>query len=85
MGAGALLGALDAIGFYWTAGLFIGAGGGSKKIAAGIFEFGRLAALIVIVFLLCSVKSISIIPLLACALLVTLGGKMLLIFKKLKA
>jgi hypothetical protein len=82
--AGAAVGAIDAIGFYYTAKYFLAASSSNKKMLAGAFEFFRLIILVALIIFLSSFKSILFLPLACFALLLSLGGKMVFIFKGLK-
>jgi hypothetical protein len=83
--AGTVIGLIDAIGFYFTASIFLHGSSPNKKAIAGGLELLRMALLIGVVVVLNRQKGISILPLLLMALVLSLGGKMALIYKKLRA
>jgi hypothetical protein len=83
-GIGIIAGAIDAAGFYYTAKIFFANATNKKRILAGFLEIFRLIILIALIIFLCSRGNISFIPLAFTALLLSLGGKMVFIFKGLK-
>ena len=83
-GIGLIAGAIDAVGFYYTARLFFANATTSKRILAGFLEIFRLIVLVALIIFLCARGNISFIPLAFTALLLSLGGKMVFIFKGLK-
>jgi hypothetical protein len=85
LAAGISIGIIDAVGFYYTASLFLHGSSPNSKAIAGGLELLRLVLLIALVVVLNLQKGISIIPLLITALVLSLGGKMALIFKRLRA
>ena len=78
---GLLIGAIDAVGFFYTVKLFITPSSGTKKAVAGFLEFFRMAVLIAIIIFLASQKIILIVPLFLAALFVSMGGKTALVIK----
>jgi hypothetical protein len=85
LAAGIGIGIIDAVGFYYTAAIFLHGSAPNKKAIAGGLELLRLLVLIAAIVVLNMQKGISIVPLLIAALFISLGGKMVLIFKRLRA
>jgi len=83
-GLGIVFGAIDAIGFFYTAKFFFANTGGKKRTIAGGLEILRLIFLIAFIIFLCSRTHVLFIPLAFAALLLSLGGKMVFIFKGLR-
>ena len=81
---GILIGVADAIGFFYTVKFFLANSAGLKKAVAGFFEFFRLIVIIAFIIFLSSHKIILIVPLFLFALIISLGGKMILVLKGLK-
>jgi hypothetical protein len=81
---GTLIGLADAIGFYFTVNFFLAGSPGRKKIIAGFFEIFRLIVLVALIIFLSSQKIILIVPLFLMAIVFSLGGKVVLIFKGLR-
>jgi hypothetical protein len=81
---GFLLGLADAVGFFYTVKFFLANSAGVKKVVAGFFEISRLILIIIFIIFLSSHKIILFVPLFLLALIMSLGGKMLLILKGLK-
>jgi hypothetical protein len=81
---GLLVGLADSVGFFYTVKLFVAKSTGKKKIIAGALEFSRLVGIIIFIFFLCSHGIILIIPFFLSALLLSMGGKLLLVLKGLK-
>ena len=81
---GLLIGLADAIGFFYTIKFFLANSSGAKKVLAGIFEFFRLIILVALIIFLSKHEIILIVPLFLTAILLSMGGKMLFIFKGLK-
>ncbi len=84
LGAGAAVGFADAVGFYYTAHLFLVRATSSKRTLAGILEAARLIGLIAVVAFLYTAFSMAIFWLLTPAILLSLGGKFFFIFKRLR-
>jgi len=80
-GLGIAFGAIDAVGFFYTAKVFFTNSSGKKKTLAGACELLRLIVLIAFIIFLCSRIHVSFIPLAITAIFVSLGGKMVFIFK----
>jgi hypothetical protein len=85
VGAGIAVGLIDAAGFFYTAKLFINNTVAHARAIAAAAEASRLILLIAFVVLLWHAKFISVLWLLGSALLLSLAGKFLFIFKGLKA
>ena len=83
-GIGMAFGAIDAIGFFYTAKFFFANTNGKKRIIIGGLEIFRLIILIAFIIFLCSRTHVLFIPLAFAALLLSLGGKMVFIFNGLK-
>jgi hypothetical protein len=81
---GVVIGAIDAVGFLYTAKLFFSTTTVLQKSIAGILEIFRLIALITLIIFLYSFEFFNCLPLIFMAFLCSLGGKMVLIFKGLK-
>jgi hypothetical protein len=82
--AGIVIGLADAACFYYTVKFFLVNASGRKKTLAGFFEFFRFIVFIALIIFLCSHRIIFIIPFFLSAVILSLGGKMLFIFKGLK-
>jgi hypothetical protein len=78
---GILIGSADAAGFFYTIKFLLAKIAPSKKIFVVFFEIFRLLFLVALIIFLGSHKIILFLPLLFTAFIVSLGGKMLLIFK----
>jgi hypothetical protein len=85
IGTGAIVGLADAVGFYYSAKMFISNKPGNSRIFAAILEAGRLLLLIALILTLNSQKCFSIFILIGIAFLISLGGKFFFIFKRMKA
>jgi hypothetical protein len=77
-------GVIDAIGFFYTARFFFANTQGFKRTLAGILEFLRLIVLVALIIFVCSKMHVSPLPLAFMGILLSLGGKMVFIFKGLK-
>jgi hypothetical protein len=81
---GTIVGVADAVGFFFTVKFFLANSTGFKKALAGFFEFFRLIIIIVFIIFLSTHKIILIVPFFLLALIISLGGKTLLVVKGLK-
>jgi hypothetical protein len=81
---GTAIGLADAIGFFYTVKFFLAASTGRKKTIIGFFEFFRLIILVALIIFLSSHKIILLVPLFLPAFFLSMGGKMLFIFKGLR-
>jgi hypothetical protein len=84
LGAGLLIGIADAVGFFYTAQMFVKNATSGKRTVAGVLEAARLLVLCGVVLFLYNLHSFSILWLLGMTLIVSLGGKFFFIFKRLK-
>jgi hypothetical protein len=84
MGIGAAIGLADAAGFFYTARLFTVNATSARRAVAGIAEGARLILFVALVLFLWHMKIVPIIWLLCCAIVVSLVGKFLFIFKGLR-
>jgi hypothetical protein len=81
---GIIVGAADAVGFFYTVKFFLAKTSPAKKTLTGFLEFFRLIFFVALIIFLGSHKIILFLPLLLAGFFISLGGKMLLIFKGLK-
>jgi hypothetical protein len=84
IGSGVVVGLADAVGFYYTARMFLVNATSRKRTIAAVFEALRLVILIAAVLLMYGQLHLSMVWLLAGALFVSLGGKFFFIFKRMK-
>jgi hypothetical protein len=81
---GTIAGAIDAAGFFYTAKFFFANTNVVKRTIAGILEILRLIILVAFIIFICSRLHVMFLPLAFMALVLSLGGKMVFIFKGLK-
>jgi|WetSurMetagenome_2_1015567.scaffolds.fasta_scaffold92328_2 hypothetical protein len=81
---GILAGVIDSTGFFYTVKIFFAKTSGKKLAIAGALEIFRLIVLVTFIIFLCSHMHVLFLPLAIAALVFSLAGKMLFIFKGLK-